>query len=43
MTMQEVVQQVSFMLGIPANENVEDLQVEQAVQIAFRELHDNTC
>ena len=26
------------MLGIPANENVEDLQVEQAVQIAFREL-----
>ena len=38
MTMQEVVQQVSFMLGIPSNENVEDLQVEQAVQIAFREL-----
>lgn len=36
--MQEVVQQVSFMLGIPSNENVEDLQVEQAVQIAFREL-----
>lgn len=26
------------MLGIPSNENVEDLQVEQAVQIAFREL-----
>lgn len=38
MTMQEIVQQVSFMLGIPANENVEDLQVEQAVQIAFQEL-----
>lgn len=38
MTMQEVVQQVSFMLGIPSNENVEDLQVEQAVMIAFREL-----
>lgn len=38
MTMQEIVQQVSFMLGIPANENVEDLQVEQAVMIAFREL-----
>jgi hypothetical protein len=36
--MQEVVQQVSFMLGIPSNENVEDLQVEQAVMIAFREL-----
>ena len=26
------------MLGIPANENVEDLQVEQAVMIAFREI-----
>lgn len=38
MTMQEIVQQVSFMLGIPANENVEDLQVEQAVLIAFNEL-----
>lgn len=38
MTMQEVVQQVSFMLGIPSNDNVEDLQVEQAVLIAFREL-----
>jgi hypothetical protein len=36
--MQEVIQQVSFMLGIPSNENVEDLQVEQAVTIAFREL-----
>lgn len=36
--MEEVVQQVSFMLGIPANENTEDLQVEQAVLIAFREL-----
>jgi hypothetical protein len=36
--MQEIVQQVSFMLGIPSNENVEDLQVEQAVMIAFREL-----
>lgn len=38
MTMQEIVQQVSFMLGIPTNENVEDLSVEQAVLIAFREL-----
>lgn len=38
MTMQEIVQQVSFMLGIPANENVEDLQIEQAVMIAFREI-----
>lgn len=38
MTMQEIVQQVSFMLGIPSNNNVEDLQIEQAVLIAFREL-----
>lgn len=38
MTMAEIVQQVSFMLGIPSNENVEDLQVETAVLIAFREL-----
>jgi len=38
MTMQEYVQEVSFRLGIPSNENVEDLQVEQAVQIAFREM-----
>lgn len=38
MTMQEIVQEVSFMLGIPSNQNVEDLQVEQAVLIAFREL-----
>lgn len=38
MRMEEVVDQVSFMLGFPANENVEELQVEQAVLIAFREL-----
>ena len=38
MTMQEVVSQVSFMLGFPANKNVEGLQVEEAVNIAFREL-----
>jgi len=38
MTMQEIVQQVSFMLGLPANENIEELQPEQAVLIAFREL-----
>lgn len=35
--MDEIVQQVSFMLGIPANENVENLDVRQAVLIAFRE------
>ena len=38
MTMQDIVQQVSFQLGIPANDNVEGLQPEQAVLIAFREL-----
>jgi len=38
MTMQEIVQQVSFMLGMPAVDNTEQLQVEQAVLIAFREL-----
>ena len=38
MTMQEIVDQVSFMLGLPANETVEDLQIEKAVLIAFREL-----
>ena len=38
MDMQEIVQEVSFRLGIPANENVEDLSVEQAVLVAFREL-----
>lgn len=36
--MQDIVQQVSFQLGIPANDNVEGLQLEQAVLIAFREL-----
>ncbi len=38
MTMEEVVDQVSFMLGLPANDNVENLQVEKAVTIAFKEL-----
>lgn len=38
MTMAEIVEQVSFMLGIPANKNVEDLSIEEAVRIAFREV-----
>lgn len=38
MKMAEIVEQVSFMLGLPSNENVEGLQVEKAVNIAFREL-----
>ena len=38
MTMDEIVNQVSFLLGFPANKNVEGLQIEQAVLVAFREL-----
>ena len=38
MTMDEIVQEVSFMLGFPANENVEGMDIRQAVNIAFREL-----
>ena len=38
MTMDEVVDQVSFLLGLPANENVENIQIEKAVLIAFKEL-----
>lgn len=38
MTMSEIVEQVNFLLGLPANENVEGLETEKAVLIAFREL-----
>lgn len=38
MRMEEIVDQVSFMLGLPANDNTEGLQIEKAVEIAFREL-----
>lgn len=38
MTMAEIVEQVSFMLGLSASDNVEDVEVEKAVLIAFREL-----
>lgn len=38
MTMQEIIEQVAFMLGLPANENTENVQIEQSVNIAFREL-----
>lgn len=38
MTMAEIVKQVSFMLGLPANDNVEGLDFRKAVLIAFREL-----
>lgn len=38
MTMPEIVSEVNFLLGFPANENIEEAQPEQAVNIAFREL-----
>ena len=38
MKMADIISQVNFMLGLPANENVEGLQVENAIQIAFTEL-----
>lgn len=38
MTMNELVEQVAFLLGIPVNNNVEGQQIEQAANIAFREL-----
>lgn len=38
MTMSEIVDEVSFLLGLPANENVEGLSIERAILIAFREL-----
>jgi hypothetical protein len=38
MTMSEIVTQMSFELGLPANQNIEELEPETAVTIAFREL-----
>ena len=38
MTMDEMVSDISFLLGIPANENVEGLSIQHAVLIAFREV-----
>ena len=38
MTMDEVVHEVTFLLGLPTNDNVEQLDFRQAVNIAFREL-----
>lgn len=38
MKMEDIESQVSFMLGFPANENIEGLSVSEAVNIAFREL-----
>lgn len=38
MTMAEIVDQVSFMLGLSSTDNTEEAQIEKAVLIAFREL-----
>ena len=38
MTMDEVIAQVGFLLGFPTNENVEEVDLRQAVLISFREL-----
>lgn len=38
MTMAEIVEQVSFTLGLPSNANVEGIDISRAVLIAFREL-----
>lgn len=38
MTMEEIVDDISFELGVPANEIVENLSIEKAVMIAFKEL-----
>lgn len=38
MTMDEIVDEVSFKLGLPANDNVEELDFRKAVNSAFREL-----
>lgn len=38
MEMSEIVTQMSFELGLPANQNIEELEPETAVTIAFREL-----
>ena len=38
MKMSEYVSQISFLLGLPSNKNVENLQIQQAVNIAFKEL-----
>lgn len=36
--MEEYVSQIAFLLGFPSNKNVEGASIEQAVQIAFREM-----
>ena len=36
--MEEYISQIAFLLGFPSNKNVEGASIEQAVQIAFREM-----
>lgn len=38
MTMDEIIDQVSFELGLPANDNVEGLDLRKGVLVAFQEL-----
>lgn len=38
MTIQEIVEQISFQLGLPTNHNIEEVSIEQAVNVAFTEL-----
>lgn len=38
MTIQEIVEQISFQLGLPTNRNIEEVSIEQAVNVAFTEL-----
>lgn len=38
MKMNEIVDEVNFLLGFPSNENTEGINIERAVLIAFREL-----
>lgn len=38
MTVAEIVDEVSFLLGLPANDNVEGIDLSRAVKVAFEEL-----
>lgn len=38
MRMEEIVDHISFMLGLPANDNTEGLDIRKAVLLAFKEL-----
>lgn len=40
MQMDEIVSKLSFMLGFPANQNIEHIDLKQAVDIAFQELRE---